>query len=250
MDKKRFNKNEIEKLNLSQILEHLNLNLSVNPRGTDKGDYKSYVSEFYEGEFSKRRFLKNRLLEIGVRSGASIALWANYFKDIEIIGLDVEEVGTPNGPIADYLDYHYVDFFLKDAYNEDVANSIKGQFSILIDDGPHSLSSQIRFLELYLPKLSQDGVLVIEDILRSYRDCYWLMKALPKNNKYIFEIYDFERKNKDGGFLFVVRHNHTNKIYLWRKVKLIFNCILDLISVFKRRVLRGDFSFKDRRNVN
>jgi hypothetical protein len=250
MDLKDKVQTQFDSRNLSQILNDLNLNLSSNPRGTDKGDYKSYVKEFYETEFSKRRHLKNRLLEIGVRSGASVALWANYFSNINIIGVDIVEVGSPVGPVKEYIDYPSVKFYAKDAYDEDVANSFDGEFSILIDDGPHSLSSQIRFLELYLPKLSKDGVLIIEDILRSYRDCYSLMRTLPKGNKYTFEIYDFDKIKKDGGFLFVVRHNESNGIFFLRKCMLLLNCFYDLLRVLGRRILRGDFTFKDRRNDN
>lgn len=232
---------------LIQILKDLNLNLTTNPRGTDKGDYKSYINSFYEAEFSIRRSKKNRLLEIGVRSGASLALWANYFEDIEIIGLDIVEVGSSVGPIKEFIDYPSVKFFCNDAYDKIVADNFQGKFTILIDDGPHSLSSQIRFLELYLSKLSQDGVLIIEDILRSYRDCYSLMRALPKGNKYLFEIYDFDKIKKDGGFLFVVRHNDSGKRYLLRKGKLIMKCLFELLGVLYRRLMRGDFSLKDRR---
>jgi len=233
---------------LAQILNDLNLNLTNNPRGTDKGDYKSYVNGFYESEFSTRRLKNNRLLEIRVRSGASVALWANYFKSIEIIGVDIVECCSPVGPVREYLDYTSVQFFCKDAYSQDVADTFQGDFSILIDDGPHSLSSQIRFLELYLPKLAEDGVLIIEDILRSYRDCYQLMKVLPKGNKYLFEIYDFDRIKQDGGFLFVVRHNKSGKSYLWRKAYLMLRTLIDWMAVLYRRVKRGDFSFQDRRN--
>ena len=233
---------------LIQILSELDLNLSSNPRGTDKGDYKSYVSGFYESEFSKRRVEHNRLLEIGVRSGASLALWANYFLSIEIIGVDIVEVGSSVGPVKEYLDYPSVLFCCKDAYSQDVADTFEGDFSILIDDGPHSLSSQIRFLELYLPKLAEDGVLIVEDILRSYRDCYQLMKALPRGNKYLFEIYDFDSIKEDGGFLFVVRHNKSGKRYLGQKAYLMFRTLIEWMKVLFRRLGRGDFSFQDRRN--
>ena len=74
---------------LFSLLKKHNLNISENPRGTDKGDFKCYVDEFYEKEFAPIKNNKNRFLEIGVRSGASLALWANYFKNIEIIGLDI-----------------------------------------------------------------------------------------------------------------------------------------------------------------
>lgn len=239
----------MSKLNLTllQILSHFNLNLSTNPRGTDKGDYKSYVTEFYEKEFSKFRKENIRLLEIGVRSGASLTLWANYFENIEIIGLDISEIDTPIGPVKEYIDYSSIKFYCKDAYSMEVANSISGKFQILIDDGPHSLTSQIRFLELYLNKLDNNGVLIIEDILFGYRDCYHLMKSLPKGNKYLFEIYDFENIKKGGGFLFVVRHNSTKKHFLFRKLYVIIRSFFELLNVLFGRLKRGDFSFRDRR---
>jgi hypothetical protein len=234
---------------LLDILRESNLNLSNNPRGTDKGDYKSYVTNFYEAEFSARRLNKNRLLEVGVRSGASLALWAKYFENIEIIGLDVEKVGSSVGPVKKYLDFPFVQFFCNNAYNQETADKFQGEFTILIDDGPHSLASQIKFLELYLPKLAQDGVLVIEDILRGYRDCYFLMKSLPKGNKYNFELYNFNGIKKDGGFLFVVRHNSSGGKQLWLKYNLTLKYILEMFKVLYRRVLRGDFSLKDRREI-
>jgi hypothetical protein len=232
---------------LFQILKNLNLNLNTNPRGTDKGDYKSYVSNFYESEFSSRRLKFNRLLEIGVRSGASLALWANYFKNIEIFGLDIEEVGTSNGPVQEYIDYPSIQFFCEDAYNKDISDKFIGKYTILIDDGPHSLTSQLKFQDLYLDKLADDGVLIIEDILFGYRDCYSLMKALPKGNKFMFEIYNFETIKKEGGFLFVVRHNKNKKKYYGRKFILTLRAFNELLSVLIRRIKRGDFSLNDRR---
>lgn len=233
---------------LAQILNDLNLNLSTNERGTDKGDFKLYVNNFYEQEFFKRQRDTNRLLEIGVRSGASLALWANYFSNIEIIGLDIEEIGSSVGPVKEYIEYPSVKFYCNDAYNKKIADNFTQEFSILIDDGPHSLSSQIRFLDLYLSKLSIDGVLIIEDILFGYRDCYKLMKSLPKGNKYLFEIYNFEKIRKDAGFLFVVRHNKFGKSMFASRVILISFALFELFEIFINRLKRGDFSLKDRRN--
>jgi hypothetical protein len=60
---------------------------SSNPQGTDKGDLKTYVRGCYETEFCRlRRSGGNRLHEVGVRTSALLALWANYFIDLEIIG--------------------------------------------------------------------------------------------------------------------------------------------------------------------
>lgn len=235
---------------LSQILESKNLNLSANERGTDKGDYHCYIDLFYEKEFIKFRHRKNRLIEIGVRSGASLALWVNYFSDIEIYGFDIEPISSPHGPVRQYIEYPNIHFIQKDAYLEESAAELKGKFTIIIDDGPHTLKSQIQFLKLYLEKLDNDGILIIEDILRPYRDSLALIQSLPKGNKYIFEIYNFEKIKEGGGFLLVIRHNKSNKNLFFRKIPIIWGAFIELFIVFKRRLSRGDFSFKDRRKVN
>ncbi len=204
---------------LHQLLSDLDLNLSSNPRGTDRGDYKTYIRGFYEAEFSQRQSEKNRLIEIGVRSGASIALWANYFDDVKIIGVDVVDVGMEMGPVKEYIDYPSVDFFCDDAYSLEFAESLSGRFSILIDDGPHSLKSQLRFLELYLSKMEEGGVLIIEDVQRGYRDCARFMNALPKNNKFFFEVYDFRfQSGAYDDLLFVVRINRSGRSYFARRM--------------------------------
>lgn len=230
-------KTNINNRKLADILSDLNLNISTNPKGTDKGDYKTYVKGFYEKEFAPRKTNKNKILEVGVRSGASIALWANFFDNAEIIGVDVESVGSLVGPLGEYLNYSSVKFFCEDAYSQEFADSITDSFDILIDDGPHSLASQKKFLQLYLPKMSEDGVLIIEDIQRNYRDIYQLTKTLPKGNKFIFEIYDFRKYSRTyDDFLFVVRHNKTGKNYFLRKNYLRFKLALILLGSVYRRI--------------
>lgn len=224
---------------LVELLGVLDLNLSSNPRGTDKGDFKTYVRGFYEAEFGRRQSDNIRLLEIGVRTGASIALWANFFRNVEIIGLDVEDVGTAAGPVPEYLDYPSVKFYCNDAYNPEFAQSLAGSFSIMIDDGPHSLISQKRFVELYLPKLADGGVLIIEDIQRDYRDSYQLMKALPKGNKFIFEVYDFRAQSGAyDDFLFVVRQNKSGKNHLTRKMYLMLRSLFSWVAAPYQRIKR------------
>src|SRR6266542_4203072 len=110
-----FNRGNKSVRKLDELLKELDLNISLNPQGTDKGDLKSYVHGFYETEFSRRQSEKNRLLEIGVRTGASLALWANYFQNVEIFGADVEDVGSNAGPVPEYLKYPSINFFCGDA---------------------------------------------------------------------------------------------------------------------------------------
>lgn len=221
---------------LMEILRDLNLNISTNPRGTDKGDFKTYVKGFYEQEFGRRQAARNRIFEIGVRGGASLALWANFFKDAEIIGADIEPVGAPAGPVKEYVDYPSVKFFCKDAYSAEFADSLPGKFTILIDDGPHSLASQKRFLELYLSKLDEDGVLIIEDVPRAYRSSFQFMLLLP-GDKYVFETHDFRSVSRTGDdFLFVVRHNKSGESLAARKAWLAARCALSYLAAPFRRL--------------
>ncbi len=161
------------KKTLKQILEeyHLNVwddvNLKINPNyGTDKGEPKSYIDEYYEENFKKYREKEITLVEIGVRSGASLKLWSEYFsKESKIYGLDnLHDKNVHSVPInEEWTSAKNVEYIIGDAYSENICNKIE-KIDILIDDGPHTLESHVKLLELYLPKMNTGGVIVIEDI--------------------------------------------------------------------------------------
>lgn len=161
------------KKTLKEILEecHLNIwdevNLKIDPNyGTDKGEPKSYIDEYYEENFKKYREREITLVEIGVRSGASLKLWSEYFcKESKIYGLDnLHDKNVHSVPInEEWTSAKNVEYIIGDAYTEEVSNKI-GKIDILIDDGPHTFESHLKLLELYIPKMNPGGVIVIEDI--------------------------------------------------------------------------------------
>lgn len=158
---------------LKQILDtyHLNIfdeqNIKVNENyGTDKGNPKSYIDEFYDKSFKK--YLKNdiTLVEIGVRSGASLKLWKEYFtKKSKIYGLDnlydKDNFSVPINP--EWVDGENVEYIVGDAYTKDIADKFEN-IDILIDDGPHTFDSHVLLLDLYIPKMKEGGIIVIEDV--------------------------------------------------------------------------------------
>lgn len=158
---------------LKEILEvhHLNIfdeqNLRINENyGTDKGNPKSYVDEFYDKTFKK--YLKNdiTLVEIGVRSGASLKLWKEYFtKKSKIYGLDnLYDKDNFSVPInSEWVEGENVEYIIGDAYTKDIADKFEN-IDILIDDGPHTFDSHVLLLDLYIPKIKKGGIIVIEDI--------------------------------------------------------------------------------------
>jgi hypothetical protein len=93
-----------------------------------------------------------------------------------------------------------------DAYNMDV-NFFKNKFDIIIEDGDHVLSSQIKFLKKYLPILEDDGIMVIEDI-QNIEDIEILSYETPEEYKKYIEVYDLRgNKGRYDDILFVINKN-------------------------------------------
>lgn len=63
------------------------------------------------------------------------------------------------------------------------------EFDIVIDDGPHTLESMIKFIQLYSQVMKKDGILVIEDI-QSWDWIEILKNVVPDNLKKYIIVYD------------------------------------------------------------
>lgn len=152
---------------LHEILKEHDLNITTNPEyGTDKGDPKPYVDGFYQENFEPLRNKKLTLVEIGVRSGASLKLWKEFFsKKATIIGIDnFTDFNQYNIPYHEEWLHDGVQFIDADGYTQETVDKIDGGIDILIDDGPHTTQSHQKLLELYLPKMNKGGYVIIEDI--------------------------------------------------------------------------------------
>ena len=214
---------------LKKILKDEDLNLSSNRLGTDKGDYKSYIDLFYDKHFQKLKQKKIRLLEIGFRHGASLCLWSNYFKNGNIIGLDNKsDLALESIPIKrEWIERDNVKIKICDAYSKDIINKIKFKFDIIIDDGPHTLISQIICIKHYLPKLKKNGYLIIEDLLKGYITCLILVLFTPIESK--IKIFNF-RYHKPGrdNMLFVIQKRKLNFLSVKERLLLFLNILINI----------------------
>jgi hypothetical protein len=124
----------------------------------------------------------------------SLILWHEFFPLASIYGID-NEVN---------LDVEYIKSFkrikkvrIADAY---LKSSLVGfpNFDIVIDDGSHYLNDQIKFICNLLPKLNNNGIMVIEDI-RGSKEVLALLD-LAKNLKLETSLFDLrlETKNDDS----------------------------------------------------
>ena len=92
--------------------------------GRDKVDDNYRYIEIYEKYFEEIRDSYNNFLEIGVFRGASIQMWAEYFTNSHIIGLDIPPEINPNtmypyGSQDVFKDWDNVTIFLGDQGNDD-----------------------------------------------------------------------------------------------------------------------------------
>ena len=198
---------------MSTLLELYEKYSTYNPDAkyiTDKNSYHSYIEDVYQQFFEEYKNKKINLLEIGVAYSGSIRLWKDYFKKGTIYGIDPFLVNAEAKECAWDLVENPVDgieIIVGDAYSKTVVEDLP-QFDFIIDDGPHTVESQVECVKLYLPKLKKNGVLFIEDLIIDFEYDYEgdelvnhpviekILSYVP-DEEYQYKIFDM-RKNVIG----------------------------------------------------
>ena len=78
---------------------------------------------------------------------------------------------------------------------------------MILDDGPHTLESMLRFVNLYSPLLKDDGILILEDI----QDYSWvniIYNNIPNDLLKYVKIFDLRHvKGKYDDIVLVINKN-------------------------------------------
>ena len=159
---------------------------------TDKNTTHSYLELYQKLLFSKKETAKN-VLEVGINTGGSIKLWSDFFTNAHVYGLDIIEERN----VWDEIKKDGITLYTStDAYNKDFFNNVllNKKFDFMLDDGPHTLESQIKFILLYSQIMTDDGILIIEDV-QSWDWIEMLTSVVPEHLKKFVKVYDL-RKNK------------------------------------------------------
>lgn len=188
----------------------MNLIDIVNNSKTDKNTGHSYLELYHNLLKNKRESAKN-VLEVGIgdfgeKNGGSIKMWRDYFTKAIIYGLDILPISRVMDEIIN--DDRIILYTEKDAYNEDLFKNeflnknIK--FDFMLDDGPHTLESMIKFIKLYSQIMEDDGILIIEDVQSiSWIDI--LKNEVPDNLKKFIKVYDLRYiKNRYDDIVFTI----------------------------------------------
>jgi hypothetical protein len=171
---------------------------------TDKNTRHSYL-DIYDLLFNRIQFIARNVLEVGIQRGGSIKLWSDYFIAAKIFGLDIMNFNEINSHLIKD-DPRVVLYTGVNAYDPTfVTNSLSHtRYDVMIDDGPHTLESMKQFIQLYVPLMSDIGILVIEDV----QDISWireLKSCFPDNLKQYVQVFDLRyRKNRRDDIIFAI----------------------------------------------
>ena len=197
------------------LLEDL---IDTNLYYTDKNTTHSYFHTYNELFQPIRESVKN-ILEIGIgdfneKNGGSLLLWKLFFKNALIHGVDI----LSKDRLYDILlcDKNIHTYLNTNAYDLNFVNNFKQSnvsFDIVIDDGPHTFESQCKCIELYCELLSDNGILIIEDV----PDINWIQtftQITPIHLRPFIHVYDLRNnKNRYDDILFVINKNIMNQNY-------------------------------------
>ena len=132
--------------------------------GADKFGTHQYTPAYH-------RILKHlrdqpiNLLEIGVggynnpqSGGASLRMWAGYFPNARIVGLDIAPKSIDISPRITIVHGSQVD----DATLDSLTTTF-GPFDVIVDDGSHVPAHMIYSFRRLYPRMREDGIYIIED---------------------------------------------------------------------------------------
>jgi len=137
--------------------------------GTDKWGLH-YYTPHYERHLGHLRDEAFVLLEIGVggyartgEGGGSVRMWRRYFRQAQIVGLDIED--------KSFLDRPRLTTVLGDQTDAAVLEGVIERFGtprVVVDDGSHRPEDIIATFEILFPQLPDGAVYAIEDTQTSY----------------------------------------------------------------------------------
>jgi hypothetical protein len=137
---------------------------------SDKGTTHQYIYSFYSNEFTPKRNDELTIVEIGVNKGDSMILFRDWFVNSKIFGIDNKSEMT-NEYVNMVDSIEGITTIYKDAYNGETCNLFEDEsIDYLIDDGAHSIESQIKCVQQWFSKIKEGGKLIIEDIQNFDRD--------------------------------------------------------------------------------
>ena len=127
---------------------------------------KNYL-DFYSDWMSKKRFEVTKFLEIGVRGGASLRMWKDFFPNASIYGIDID-------PTCKSHEEDRVKIFIGSQNNKEFLEQVMqevGEVDMILDDGSHIVKHMIFSFNVLFNSVKKEGLYIIEDLRTTYEEC-------------------------------------------------------------------------------
>ena len=125
-----------------------------------KAKKKKHYGNIYDSWFEKDRLKVTSVLEIGIYEGHSLNVWAEYFSNAEIYGIDIAKREW------DFISDR-IHTFIGNQSDEEFLKTF-GEFDIVFDDASHRMKDQKKSFNILFKHLKPGGIYVIEDLHTSY----------------------------------------------------------------------------------
>jgi cephalosporin hydroxylase len=160
-------------------------------------DSHDYVPAVYDKYFLDIKETAKTILEVGIKDGASLILWNDYFTNAKVIGIDINSCKQFDKPENQFNGIFCI---IGDAYSPKVMDMIPYDLDVAIDDGSHMIDDIIFFIDNYLPRVKSGGYLIVEDIVPEYLD---ILKEKVKDLDYF--MYENTATREDNNLLVITK---------------------------------------------
>lgn len=158
---------------------------------------------FYNSLFQNKKNENLKIAEIGILEGSSLLMWQEYFKHSDIDGFEYDNSLIEkfrNNFNNERITLSEINVQCKDNISNAFANSNK-LYDIIIEDSTHQFEDQIRVIENIYQYIKPGGILIIEDIFKSYDEQSYITRLSPileHFQDYYFITLDHENKISTG----------------------------------------------------
>lgn len=146
---------------------------------------------FYDGLFKDKKDEPLNIGEIGILEGSSLLMWREYFKNSTIYGFEynldlIHQFKQKYN--QDRINLSSIDV-TNEEYIKSTFNETNIMYDVIIDDSTHQFNDQIKIIENVHSYLKPGGILIIEDIFKSYNEQDYFNRLEPILHE--FETYYF-----------------------------------------------------------
>jgi predicted O-methyltransferase YrrM len=179
---------------------------------TDKSSQRNNVTDFrhchpytlfYEGLFKNKKDETLKIAELGILDGASLLMWKEYFANAKIYGFEYDNNFINNFKQKfnnDRVVLSNIDVTNKDSIVK-AFSELNILYDIIIEDTTHQFEDQIKVIVNTYQYLKPGGILIIEDIFKSYNENDYIDRLKPileEFQDYYFIEMDHINKNSTG----------------------------------------------------